>query len=55
MTSPRVFLIKYIYNATVILYKKFVQQNIPDFLSFNVLNFNWPFDFFLFSEIHQEK
>lgn len=51
MTSPRVFLIK----ATVILYKKFVQQNIPDFLSFNVLNFNWPFDFFLFSEIHQEK
>lgn len=27
MTSPRVFLIK----ATVILYKKFVQQEIPDF------------------------
>lgn len=48
MTSPRVFLIKYIYNATVILYKKFVQQNIPDFLSFNVLNFNWPFFFFYF-------
>lgn len=31
MTSPRVFLVKYIYNATVILYKKFVQQDIPDF------------------------